>query len=68
MHALASVRSFSLLRCSMLVGYRTEPLAKTGLADKRLMSCDWGFKVLNEKGQAMIMAIDNTAAMLAAPV
>jgi len=64
----AYILDMALLRTSMLVGYRTEPLAKTGLADKRLMSCDWGFKCLNEKGQAMIMGIDNTAAMLGTPV
>jgi len=49
------------LRQSYLHAPRTEPLAKTGLSDKRLMSCDWTFVVTTEKAHGMIPDIDNTA-------
>lgn len=58
---------FSLLRCSFLHGYKVEPLAKTGLADKRMMSVDGSLAVLNEEGLAIIQGIDTTAAMTATP-
>jgi len=48
----------SLLRQSFLHGYRTETLGKPGLADKRQISVDWGFKVLNEEGLGVIADID----------
>ena len=53
------------LRQSFLRGYETVPLAKTGLSDKRLMSCEYSFLVLNEKSQGAYYAIDETAAMVA---
>ncbi len=53
------------LELSYLEGYRTEELAKTGLAENRQMSVDWTLKVLNEKAQAIIGDIDHTAAMTA---
>ena len=49
------------IECAKLKGYTTEPLAKTGLSEKRLMSVDWTIKVLNEKAQAIIADIDVSA-------
>ena len=49
-----------MLRISFLAGYRVDPLAKTGLADKRLMRVDWTLKVLNERAQGLIADIDPT--------
>jgi hypothetical protein len=50
---------------SFLRGYQVEPLAKTGLSDKRLMSAEWSLKVYSEKSQGAILAIDETTAMVA---
>jgi hypothetical protein len=50
---------------SLLKGYTTAPLGKTGLAEKRLMSVDYSLLVLNEKSQGAILAIDETASMVA---
>lgn len=50
---------------SYLEGYRVEPLAKTGLADKRMMKVDWSLKVRNEKAQGCIFHIDPTVAVAA---
>lgn len=55
----------SLIEISYLKGYRVEPLAKTGLADKRLMAVDWTLKVLQEKGLGGYFDIDTTAAWVA---
>ena len=56
------ILDFQYLRCSFLHGYKVEPLAKTGLADKRLMSVDGSLAVLNEKAQALYAdVLDNTA-------
>ncbi len=46
---------------SFLHNVRVESLAKTGLAEKRLMSADYTLKVLTEKAIGCIPAIDNTA-------
>lgn len=51
----------NLIEISYLKGVSVEPLAKTGLADKRLMSVDWTLKVLNEKGLGGYFDIDTTA-------
>lgn len=48
---------------SYLRGHETEMLAKTGLSEKRLMSCDWTFLCYNEKAQAMIGDIHFGTAM-----
>jgi hypothetical protein len=40
-------------------------LAKTGLSEKRLMSVQYSMLVLNEKSQGAILAIDETAAVVA---
>lgn len=53
----------SYVALSYLGGYRTEPLAKTGLADKRLMSVDWTLVVHTEKSHALIADIDPTLAV-----
>lgn len=53
------------LEQSFLRGYRVEPLAKTGLSDKNMMSCEWSFKVMNEVSQGAIYAIDEALAMIA---
>ena len=53
------------LKQSFLTGYRTEPLGKTGLSEKRMMSCDYQLCVLNEKSQGAIFDVDHTAAMVA---
>ena len=55
----------SLLEQVFLSGYRVDPLAKTGLADNRLMLVDWGLRVGNEAGLGAIRDIDETAAMVA---
>jgi hypothetical protein len=60
--AVATVFVFdpTYVRHGYLTGYRTEPLAKTGLSDKRLMCVDWTLKVLTEKAHALIADIDPT--------
>jgi hypothetical protein len=55
----------SHLTQSFLYGYKVEPLAKTGLSEKRLMSCDYALKCYSEKSQGAIYAIDETAAVVA---
>ncbi len=52
------------LRCSFLHGYKVEPLAKTGLADKRLMSVDGSLAVLNEEAIALIADRDTNTPMV----
>lgn len=54
----------SYLKQSLMKGYTTDPLAKTGLAEKRLMSVHYSMLVLNEKSQGAIFDIDETAAMV----
>jgi hypothetical protein len=53
------------LKQSFMRGYMVEPLAKTGLSDKRLMSVQYSLLVLNEKSQGAIFDIDETAAVVA---
>ena len=43
---------------SFMEGYRTDTLAKTGLAEKRQISVDWGLRVHTEKAHAMITGVD----------
>ena len=50
---------------SLMRGYRTEPLGKTGLSEKRLMSVDYQFNVMNEKSQGAVFDIDHAAPMVA---
>jgi len=49
---------------SFLTGYRVEPLGKTGLSEKRLMSVDYTLCVFNERAQGMITDIDPALAMI----
>ena len=53
------------IRHTFLHGYRTEPLAKLGLADRSQVAVDWGLKVLAEQAQGVVADIDPTAAMVA---
>lgn len=46
-------------------GYRTDTLAKTGLAENRHMSVDWSLIVNTEKAHGMIGTINPTAAVTA---
>lgn len=46
-------------------GYRTDMLAKTGLAENRQMSVDWTLCVHNEKAHGMIGDVSLTTAMAA---
>ena len=48
-----------------LEGYRTDSLAKTGLANNRQMSVDWSLIVHTENAHAAIGGIDPTAAVTA---
>jgi hypothetical protein len=47
----------------VLRGERTEPLAKTGLSEVRMMSKDYTLKVLNEEAHGVINDIDPTLAV-----
>lgn len=51
------------VRLSYLHGYRVEPLAKTGLADKRMMSVDWTVKALNRDAGRVLLDIDPAEAV-----
>lgn len=53
------------LQASYLNPIRVQPLAKTGTADSRLMSCDWTFKVLSEKAHGALRDLDEGAAGIA---
>jgi hypothetical protein len=53
------------LEISYLHGYRVEPLAKTGLADKRQMAVDYMLKVRSLDAHATICDIDHTATVTA---
>ena len=50
---------------SYLEGYRTDTLAKTGLAEKRQISVDWGLRVHTEKAHGMMVNIDPAEAATA---
>ena len=49
------------VRLSYLDGYRTEMIAKTGLAEKRLMAVDWTLKMLNRDAGRVLLDLDPTA-------
>jgi len=59
------ILDFKYLRLSFLHGYKVEPMAKTGLADKRMMSVDGSLAVLNEKAQALYADVLTNTAMVA---
>ena len=46
---------------SYLENYRTDTLGKSGLAEKRQISVDWGLRVHNESAHGMICNIDPAA-------
>lgn len=52
-------------RVSYLHGYRVEPLAKTGLSEKRLMAVDFTQKVLNVDAGRVLLDLDHLAAVTA---
>lgn len=53
------------LALSYLHGYRTEPLAKQGLSDRRMMAVDWTLVVKSEVAQGVIADVDPSQAMTA---
>lgn len=53
------------LELAYLHGYRTDTLAKTGLAENRQMSVDWTLVVNNEKAHGIIGNIDTSTAVAA---
>lgn len=53
----------SYLSLSYLEGYRTDPLAKSGLSEKRMMSVDWSLCVKNWDALGAVYDIDPTAAV-----
>ena len=55
----------SHIRLSYMRGPRVEPLAKTGLSEKRLCSADYSLLVMNEKSCAQIANISEVAAVTA---
>lgn len=55
----------SYLELVYLHGYRTEPLAKTGLADNRQMVVDWTLCVKTEKAHGVIADINYTSTVTA---
>lgn len=62
-HANMFILDPEYLELSYLHGYKVDPLAKSGLADTRLMSVDWSLKVLSEKAQGVVA--DNDPALAA---
>lgn len=58
--ATAYVITPSMLSLGYLHGYRTEPLSKTGLSDKRQICVDWTLIVKSEKAHGGIFDIDPT--------
>ena len=63
--ANAYIIDTAYLEQSFLHGYRTEPLAKTGLADNRQMAVDWTLCVNTQRAHGAILDIDTTAAVTA---
>lgn len=59
---------FEYLDLGYLVGYRTEPQAKTGLSEKRQMLVDWTNKVRNEEAQGAIYDITEATAWVSGVV
>jgi len=55
----------SYLQHCFLQGYRTDKLAKTGLAENRQMSVDWSLIVNTEKAHGVIASVDPTLAVTA---
>ena len=51
-------------RHGFLAGYKTEPLAKLGLADRAQCSADWTLKCLSEESAGVVADVDATTAMV----
>jgi len=60
-NAVAFLLDPEYVALSFLERYRTDTLAKTGLAEKRQISVDWGLRVHTEKAHGMIINIDPDA-------
>jgi len=54
---------FDYIMLSYLFSYRMEPLAKTGLAENRLISVDWALKPLNTEALGIFQGVDPSLAM-----
>jgi len=63
--AIAFILDPEYLSLCFLKGYRTDMLAKTGLAENRQMSVDWSLIVNTEKAHGMITDINYTAPVTA---
>jgi hypothetical protein len=59
-NAVAFLLDPEYVSLSYLEGYRTDTLAKTGLAEKRQISVDWGLRVHTEKAHGMLVNIDQS--------
>jgi len=55
----------NMLAIGFLMGYRTEPLNKSGLSDKRQIAVDWTLIVKNEKACGVVADIDPALAGVA---
>jgi hypothetical protein len=64
-NAVAFLLDPEYVSISYLEGYRTDTLAKTGLAEKRQISVDWGLRVHTEKAHGMLVNIDPSEAVTA---
>jgi hypothetical protein len=64
-NAVAFLLDPEYVSLSYLEGYRTDTLAKTGLAEKRQISVDWGLRVHTEKAHGMLVNIDPDALVTA---
>ena len=62
-NAVAFLLDPEYVSLSYLEGYRTDTLAKTGLAEKRQISVDWGLRVHTEKAHGMLVNIDPAEAV-----
>ena len=62
--ATAYIIQPSMLSIAYLTGYRTEPLSKTGLSDKRQICVDWTLVCKTEKAHGAIHDIDPTLAAI----
>ena len=62
---IAFILDFSFLEMSFLEGYTTKPLAKTSLADNRIMEVDWTLVVKNWDALGAVYDNDFTLAMTA---
>ena len=55
----------NMIRHGYLHNYRTEPLAKLGLADRSQVAVDWTLKVLAEQANGVVADIDASTPMIA---